>query len=470
MATVCLFAAEPSRAASPATKAVAASNAEVRALLAQRVTAVTGGEDGAGIVVGVIGPAGRRVIAYGRRDRGDRRPLDGDTVFEIASVGKVFTGLLLADMVRHGEVALNDPVARYLRAPVPEGKTRLITLVDLATHTSGLPFMPALPVAFESPNAPSVSTKRLYAALAGTRLEYEPGADWNYSNLDYWLLGEALAAREETDFEPLMRARVIGPLGLASTGFDAPGRPPRNLEPRLAVGHDASLRRAPLMNAVSVYNVMPASGTMVSSANDLLRLLAAQMGYAASPLNASLAAMLTTRRAMGDDQQAIGWTVVGQGDDALVMHEGGSFGFASCIAFDPKARIGDVVLTNQTTPVCDLARRLLRPTAPLATPTFVRQIEIAVDRKTLQTFAGRYTSPDVGEFVITDRGGVLTLQTPWGLPVFRLRPQSADTFFVSEMPMRATFHSDASGHVDSVTVYPPRGQRGVTAARMVPSD
>jgi CubicO group peptidase (beta-lactamase class C family) len=84
------------------------------------------------------------VVAYGHLNQGDSRPLNGDTVFEIDSITKVFTGLLLTDMVTRGEVALTDPVAKYLpsEVKVPDRGGRQITLIDLATHFSGLPDLP----------------------------------------------------------------------------------------------------------------------------------------------------------------------------------------------------------------------------------------------------------------------------------------------------------------------------------------
>jgi CubicO group peptidase (beta-lactamase class C family) len=93
---------------------------------------------GVGIVVGVIDSQGRSLIVYGKADDSDTRPLDGDTVFEIGSVTKVFTALLLADDVQRGEVALNDPVVKYLprEVRVPEHGGKAITLEFLAAHTS----------------------------------------------------------------------------------------------------------------------------------------------------------------------------------------------------------------------------------------------------------------------------------------------------------------------------------------------
>ena len=117
------------------------SDSEIRQMLVDRIDVQ---HQSIGIVVGVIGPETRRVIAYGHLEKSDPRPLNGDTIFEIGSATKVFTSLLLADIMQRGEVALDDPVAKYLPAGVkiPERNKRSITLVDLSTHTSGLPRMP----------------------------------------------------------------------------------------------------------------------------------------------------------------------------------------------------------------------------------------------------------------------------------------------------------------------------------------
>ena len=168
---------------------------EIRKILAERLGE---NEKDVGIVVGVIDPQGRRIISYGHRNVGDARPLNGDTVFEIASVTKVFTALLLADMVEKNEVALSDPASKYLTAvaiKLPERNGHLITLLDLATHTSGLPFMPANAPPFNDPAAAKYSTGDLKRYLASYQLTRDIGSDWDYSNIGYWILSEALSAR-----------------------------------------------------------------------------------------------------------------------------------------------------------------------------------------------------------------------------------------------------------------------------------
>src|ERR1017187_2809021 len=114
----------------------------IRAILADRIDTL---HQNVGIAVGIVDANGRRFVSYGSFSVKDRRPVGNDTVFEIGSTTKVFTSTILADMVQRGEVSLDDPVAKYLPADVkmPQRGGKQITLIDLATHTSGLPRMPS---------------------------------------------------------------------------------------------------------------------------------------------------------------------------------------------------------------------------------------------------------------------------------------------------------------------------------------
>src|SRR4029077_10950566 len=114
---------------------------EIREILVKRIDQQ---KQAVGIVVGVIEPAGRRVVAYGKLANGDARTLDGDTIFEIGSITKVFTSLVLADMVNRKEVALDDPAAKYLpeNVKMPERNGKSITRHDLSTPRHGLPGSP----------------------------------------------------------------------------------------------------------------------------------------------------------------------------------------------------------------------------------------------------------------------------------------------------------------------------------------
>jgi D-alanyl-D-alanine-carboxypeptidase/D-alanyl-D-alanine-endopeptidase len=168
--------------AAPGASASIPAEEEIRRILVERVDVQ---RRSLGLVVGVVTPEGRRVVSYGVANQGDPRPVDGDTIFELGSVTKVFTSLLLADMVQHGEVSLSDPVGKYLPDGVklPQWQGRSITLADLATHTSGLPFWPSdLPLLEDVPAYSKYTVEQLYGFLASYEMPREPGTRWEYSN------------------------------------------------------------------------------------------------------------------------------------------------------------------------------------------------------------------------------------------------------------------------------------------------
>jgi serine-type D-Ala-D-Ala carboxypeptidase/endopeptidase len=394
-----------------------------------------------------------------------RRPLNGDTVCEIASVTKVFTALLLAEMVRTRDFKLTDPVAKYLPkgTTLPERNGRSITLVDLATHTSGLPFMPDNLPSFQDS---SYSKADLYRFIAAQTLQQDIGSTWDYSNLDYWLLQEAIATRGRADFEQLLQQRVIAPLGLRSTTLALPPQ----LQARVAIGHDAVMQPTRPIASSPLFSLMPAAGSMLSTANDLLKFLGVAMGYEESKLAPTMAKLLQTRRPAGDLQQALGWMVMGEGEEQMVLHDGGSLGFASSVAWLPQQRTGVVVLMNQAGNVGDISRHLLKPSLPLQQVTRARHTEITLDAATLDSYAGRYDLQDEGVTTIARDGGLLTIELPasWGLPKLGLRAEGQRDFFATELPLRVTFEVDANNRVTGMLVHPPRSQRTIPAQRLQP--
>ena len=291
IAGVVIVAIMASSCASAATTTPVLSDAEIRNILVDRIDVQ---HESVGIVVGVVSPEGRRLVAYGSLDEGDPRPLNGDTVFEIGSITKVFTSLLLADMVQRREVSLDDPVARYLPSTVemPELKGRSITLVDLATHTSGLPRLPSN-MSPKDPNNPyaDYSVEQLYQFLSYYPLTRDPGSQYEYSNLGFGLLGHTLARRADMDYEALVRSRICDLLRMENTRVTlAP-----EMETRLAVGHDAELKPVENWDVPT----LAGAGALRSTANDLLTFLAANLGITKSPLAPSMADMLKVRRPTG---------------------------------------------------------------------------------------------------------------------------------------------------------------------------
>jgi serine-type D-Ala-D-Ala carboxypeptidase/endopeptidase len=439
------------------------SDDAIRQILADRVGK---NENDVGIIVKIVTPAGERVIAHGRRNAGDTRPLDGDTVFEIGSVTKVFSALVLAGAVQRGEVTFVDPVGKYPQSGVSvrTRNNRPITLLDLATHTSGLPFMPEDAPPLNDPAAAKYSAADLARFVANYQPTRDAGSQWDYSNIGYWVLSEALAARLGDNFENLVRKRVIAPLGLTNTDFEVSPK----MKSNAAQGHDAALKPAPSVSSLSIYSLMPAAGGLYSTADDLGKLLGAVMGLHSSPVAGAIKLSLDTRRPTGgSEQQALGWSVTGKGDDEIIYRDGGTYGFASCIAFDPKQLTGVVVLSNQNGSVDDIARHLIRPDIPLKTAAKALHTEITIDPALLARYVGRYEIKDEGTFTVARDGDFLTLESPadWGLPKLRIRPETDRDFFAAELPLRITFRTDAGDHVTGFLIYPPNGNKALAAQK-----
>ena len=218
--------------------------AEIKTALANRIDTA---KNAVGIVVGILTPEGRRYVAHGLSRKDASAQPGPDTVFEIGSITKVFTSLLLADMVERGELKLDDPVARYL----PDGQTvptrngKHITLSDLATHTSGLPRDATnLDVSQANPYA-AYGAPQLYAFLSTYQLPRDPGERFEYSNVGASLLGHVLTRRAGATYEHLLRTRILTPLGMKDTTITLS----TDQRDRLANGHGGALETLPLWEA-----------------------------------------------------------------------------------------------------------------------------------------------------------------------------------------------------------------------------
>jgi CubicO group peptidase (beta-lactamase class C family) len=422
-------------------------DSEIRKILVERIDTQ---RQSVGIVVGVIGPDGRRVIAYGHLETGDSRPPNGDTIFEIGSATKVFTSLLLADMVQRGEVALDDPAAKYLPASVkmPERNGRSITLVDLATHTSGLPRLPTN----LSPRDPAnpyadYSVEQLYQFLSTYQLTRDIDSQYDYSNLGGGLLGHVLARRAGMDYEALVRSRICDPLSMESTRIT----PTPEMKARLAVGHDAALQPVENWDLPT----LAGAGALRSTANDLLTFLAANLGYTKTPLAPAMAAMLKVRRPTGQAglEVALGWHVSTTNGKEIVWHNGGTGGYRSFMGFDRETRVGVVALSNAETTagVDDIGRHLLDASFPLMAPPKQHK-EVTVDPKLFDGYVGNYQlAPNVILMVARD-GNRLFVQLT-GQPKFEIFPESDRDYFLKVVDAQVTFVTDSNGHATELILH-----------------
>ena len=436
---------------------------EIREILVRRVDHQ---KQAVGIVVGIIDANGRRVVAYGHPANGDSRVVDGDTIFEIGSVSKVFTSLLLADMVNRSEVRLDDPASKYLpdSVTVPERSGKVITLLDLSTHSSGLPTLPSnlKPKDVRNPYA-DYSVDDLYQFLSGYTLPRDPGSEFEYSNLGAGLLGHLLASRVGADYETAIKTRITEALGMPDTGITLSS----SMKQRMATGHNTML--APV--ADWDFLTLAGAGALRSSANDLLTFLEAFLGYKASPLAPAMKTMVDVRRLFGKLEVGLGWTISSVHDRKIAAHEGGTGGFRSLVGYDPKERIGVVVLSNASTPigVFDIGAHLLDPNWSLANLEPPKQrTDVAIDSRLLDHYTGRYQVTPALILEITRDGVRLFAQSfvqAMSGPKFELFAESETKFFAKVSDKQIAFETDAEGRAMGLVLY-ASGRPPMSATRV----
>ena len=426
------------------------SDAELTDLIRTRV------EEGraTGIVLGVLEADGsRRVVSYG--DAGPRAlPLGEMSVFEIGSISKAFTGILLADMVSRGEVALDDPVADYL----PDGVTvpsrgREITLVDLATHHSGLPRLPTdmTPADATNPYA-DYTVEQLYGFLSGYSLPRDVGVQFEYSNLGGGLLGHALSRAAGLSYQELARERILHPLAMDMTGITLDD----DMSGWMTRGHDQQGNVVPLWDLPT----LAGAGALRSNMRDMLTFLDANVGPPTSDLERAMRTSHEPREEAGGPGMRIGlhWIVQNVRDDRIVWHNGGTGGFRTFIGFDPDDQVGVVVLTNSTHGADDIGMHLINPIVPLtpAPAPVAERTAIELPVEVLERYVGVYQLAPTFSIAITLDDGALFGQATGQqrLPIF---PEAETDFFLRVVDAQITFDVGADGSVTGM-VFHQNGQ------------
>lgn len=426
----------------------------VHDLLTARVDA---GRDSVGYVAGLVDGGVTQLVTAGQSGAADGRALGGDTVFEIGSLTKVFTALLLADMVQRGELALSDPVAKYLPPEVHlrdyDGKP--MSLLDLATYTSGLPRMPGniKPADPQNPYA-SYTTAQLYDAVSAYVPRYYPGSHYEYANFGFALLGQVLSLHAGRSYEELLLARVCEPLGLDDTRITLTS----GMTARLAPGHDDALRPVSNWDLPAVAG----AGALRSTANDLLRFLACCTGRVQTPLTRAAATLLDVRRQTDIVNQyaASGWFVRTQYGDELVWKDGDTGGYSAFIAYSTQTPRAAVLLANSRSPFTtpEIGKHLVDPAFPA--PVLYRPI--AMDAADLAAYAGRYPVTPNFVLIITPRDGYLGVQATAQDEIAAF-PDSKTRFFTRVVDAQLSFELGPDGRATAVTLH--QNQRNLRAER-----
>ncbi len=403
--------------------------------------------------VGTVWEIGR--VAFACSQGGGPVKIDRDSIFEIGSVSKVFTGVLLADMIRRGEVALDDPVSKHAPAgaKLPTRGGREITLGDLITHRSSLPRLPPgfVPADLSNPYA-TLDSKALYQALAITELDRDIGSRQEYSNFGFMLLSDLLGRRAGKRYDELLDERVLKTLGMTSTAV----RLSPELGKRLVQGHSGEYRNVP---AWDIDPALAGVGGIRSSLLDMMRFVEAASGRRTLGLQQTFATSFTPLINEPQGTSTLfAWGMRKRGVGRVMFHNGQTGGMRAVVVVNPDNGTGAVVMTDSTANLDDLAFHLVDSTLPLR----LKREAIALDAAKLEDYVGTYElAPDFALRVFREGERLLVQATGQdAVPVFA---ESRDRFFLKLVDAQLTFRRDAKGRVDSVVLH--QGGRDIPGPR-----
>lgn len=406
----------------------------------------------AGIVVGVLEPDGRtRIVAFGDPGPG-QPPLDGNSVFEIGSISKVFTSTVLAELVKEGKVKLEDPVQKYLPSSVhvPSRSDKPITLGTLSEQNSGLPRMPSNmhPADQANPYA-DYSVQQMYDFISGYQLTRDPGALFEYSNLGVGLLGHALSLSTGLPYEEMERKRVWEPLKMTNTAITLTPW----MKQHLALGHDEA------GSVVKNWELptLAGAGAIRSTTIDMLKFASANLHPERGKLEDAMAFAHQVRASAGGPNANIGlnWMIRTNNNSSIVWHNGGTGGYRTFLGLDPAKKTAVVVMTNTGgIGADDIGMHLLDPSSPLAPkpvpPSQRKAIELPAS--VLTRYVGVYQFTPQFALTITLKDGALYAQAT-GQGVNRLWPETEVDFFLKEVDAQISFVRDAQGAVTQLVLH-----------------
>ncbi len=313
------------------------------------------------IAVGIVDKNGTHYYNFGTT-KGNGQLVNEHTIYEIGSISKVFTAILLAQLAQDGKLKIDDPVQSYLPSTVtlPKRGTTLITFGHLSDHTSALPRMPdnMKPADPANPYA-DYSVDQMYTFLSHYELPRDVGSAYEYSNLAQGLLGHTLALNKGVTYEALMTKTIASPLLMNETKIALDEKMKKNF----AIGHDLGVE-------VKNWDIptFAGAGAIRSSTYDMLKFLAANAGLTKTPLQPAMNKTHEVRHdKAGGMRVGLGWHIAKGKNGDVIWHNGGTGGYRAFAGFVKETGTGVVVLTNSTESVDDIGFHLLNPDSPLRT-------------------------------------------------------------------------------------------------------
>ena len=261
------------------------------------------------------------------------------------------------------------------------------------------------------------------------------------------LLGHVLALRAGKSYEALVKERVLIPLGMHDTGITLTP----TMKAHMAQGFDDAGAPMHLWDLPT----LAGAGALRSTANDMLKFLAANLDSTSAPLGSAMAMARAPRMPIGPQNQiGLAWNTVVLGGVPITWHNGGTGGFRTFIGIDSQNQRGVIVLSNSTGSPDDIGFHILQPQVPLAMPVAApkARTEVKIDPASLDAFVGVYELAPSFQITITKEGDALFAQAT-GQGKIPAVAESATRFFLKVVDAQIDFMKNSTGKVDQVILH-----------------
>ena len=332
-----------------------AQNTNIQQLLAQSCDSLLTYPEISAVSAGIYVNGKIYKLHKGELTKGKGNTPNDQTLYEIASLTKTFTGTLLAQAIADGKVMLDDDVRRYLPGDFPnlEYKKHPVTFRHLVTHRSRLPnIFPDKSEIFENPDfdklpfiinklTNGLTKKAYFEALAKVKIDTLPGTKFGYSNAGANLLGYCMENIYGMDYYKLLKHYILKPLGMKNTKIKLSAKDKK----RVAIGVNAKGLTMPLL----ANKDMVADGGLKSTLDDM-------MAYIIYHLNAKHPVIKTSHQRVlhlwKNFDNGFFWQMFldKKGTPKQIFQNGGAFGTASWLTMEPKTNTGVFIVTNQSGP------------------------------------------------------------------------------------------------------------------------
>ncbi len=377
-------------------------------------------------------------IGFGQEAGNGSPKVSAASVFEIGSISKVFTTALLCDALAKNEIKLEATLGEILGTEKKlSPSVARITIEQLATHSSGLPRMPTnfSPENNENPYV-DYGQDKLFAFLATFEVNEKNVGQIAYSNLGMGLLGTVLGIVLKKDWPTLIKERITAPLKMNMTGVTA--------QKNEVQGHSGKVP-----TAAWDFDALAGAGDLVSSAHDMILWGRACLSPSKPGIHQAIAAASKIRKKIDKDMSiGLGWHTKDQGGRQVIWHNGGTGGFSSFFAFEPKSNRAIFLVASSNGPeVTNVGFHAFFSDFPMGITKLPKPVSLAVED--MKPCVGRYSLKGGLMFEIALRENFLTVAIP-GQSTFTLYPSAKNEFFLAVAAARCHFIQDKEGKITAL--------------------